>query len=41
MKVKIARRLRQETTVIWQWIADRLKMGTWGHAAIRLYHGKN
>ncbi len=40
-KVKIARRLRQETTMTLQWIADRLKMGTWTHVANRLYHSKN
>jgi len=27
-KVKLARLLRQQTTVTLQWIADRLKMGT-------------
>jgi hypothetical protein len=32
-KVKIARRLRQETTMTLKWIADRLKMGTWTHVA--------
>ena len=41
MKVKIARRLRQETTMTLQWIADRLQMGTWTHVANRLYHRKN
>ncbi len=41
LKVKIARRLRQETTMTLQWIADRLKMGTWTHVANRLYHRKN
>jgi hypothetical protein len=39
-KVKIARRLRQETTMTLQWIADRLKMGTWAHVANRLHHLK-
>jgi hypothetical protein len=39
-KVKIARRLRQETTMTLKWIADRLKMGTWTHATNRLYHLK-
>ncbi len=41
MKVKIARRLRQETTMTLQWIADRLQMGTWTHVANRLHHRKN
>jgi hypothetical protein len=35
-KVRVARRLRQETTMTLQWIADRLKMGTWTHVANRL-----
>lgn len=33
-KVKLARRLRAETTVTLQWVADRLKMGTAGY----VYH---
>lgn len=37
-KVKIARRLRQETTMTLKWIADRLKMGTWTHVSNRLHH---
>jgi hypothetical protein len=37
-KVKIARRLRQETTVTLKWIAERLTMGTWTHVTNRLYH---
>ncbi len=41
LKVKIARRLRQETTMTLQWIADRLQMGTWTHVANRLHHQKN
>jgi hypothetical protein len=32
-KVKIARRLRQETTMTWDWIAQRLNMGAAGYAA--------
>jgi len=36
-KVKIARRLRKETTMTLQWIADRLKMGANTHVANRLY----
>jgi putative transposase len=39
-KVKIARRLRQETTMTLKWIAARLKMGTWTHVTNRLYHLK-
>jgi hypothetical protein len=39
-KVRIARRLRAETTMTLQWIADRLKMGAWTHVANRLYHVK-
>jgi putative transposase len=39
-KVKIARRLRQETTMTLKWIAERLKMGTWTHVTNRLYHLK-
>ena len=37
-KVKIARRLRQETTMTLKWIAERLQMGTWTHVTNRLYH---
>jgi putative transposase len=37
-KVKIARRLRQETTMTLKWIADRLRMGAWTHVTNRLYH---
>ncbi|MHB8522995.1 MAG: transposase [Limisphaerales bacterium] len=36
-KVRIARRLRSETTLSLKWIADRLKMGSWNHVANRLY----
>ncbi|MBU6401248.1 MAG: hypothetical protein KGS61_13105, partial [Verrucomicrobia bacterium] len=32
-KIRIARRLRHETTVSLQWIADRLKMGRWTHVS--------
>jgi REP element-mobilizing transposase RayT len=39
-KVRIARRLRAETTMTLQWLADRLKMGTWTHVSNRLYHLK-
>jgi len=31
--VKIALRLRQETTMTWGWIADQLLMGTGGSSA--------
>jgi hypothetical protein len=37
-KVRMARRLRRETTVTWKWIAERLRMGTWTHVANRLSH---
>jgi hypothetical protein len=39
-KVKIAWRLRQETTMTYKWMADRLKMGTWTHVTNRLYYLK-
>ncbi len=32
-KVRLARRLRKETTVSLQWIASRLRMGTWTHVS--------
>ena len=31
VKVAIARRLREETTMPMKWIAAELKMGTWTH----------
>ena len=37
-KVRIARRLRTETTMTLKWIAQRLNMGVWTHVANRLYH---
>jgi putative transposase len=37
-KVRIAKRLRTETTMTLKWIAKRLNMGTWTHVANRLYH---
>jgi len=37
-KVRIARRLRRETTVTLKWIAACLVMGTWTYVANRLYH---
>ena len=39
-KVRLARRLRAETTMTLKWIAERLKMGTWTHVANRLHHVK-
>jgi hypothetical protein len=33
--VRMARRLRQETTMTLKWIAQRLRMGSWTHAANR------
>jgi BarA-like signal transduction histidine kinase len=33
LKVQMARQLREETTVNWKWIAERLKMGHWRSAA--------
>jgi hypothetical protein len=36
-KVSIARRLRAETTISLKWIAERLEMGSWVHAANRIY----
>jgi hypothetical protein len=35
-KVRIARRLRGETTVTLQWIADRLRMGKWTYVSNNL-----
>jgi REP element-mobilizing transposase RayT len=32
-KVRIARRLRQETTMTLKWIAERLQMGVWTHVS--------
>ena len=37
-KVRIARRLRTETTVTLKWITACLVMGTWTYVANRLYH---
>jgi putative transposase len=36
-KVRLAARLRKETTVTLKWIAQRLHMGTWTHVSNRLY----
>jgi hypothetical protein len=33
LKVRVATRLRGETTMTWKWIADRLEMGQWKSAA--------
>ena len=32
-KVRLAGRLRTETSVTWKWISEQLHMGTWSHAA--------
>jgi putative transposase len=37
-KIRIAQRLRAETTMTLKWIADHLQMGTWTHVANRIYH---
>lgn len=37
-KIRIAKRLRDETTMTLKWIAEQLHMGTWTHVANRLYH---
>jgi hypothetical protein len=39
-KVRIALRLRRETTMTPKWIAEQLAMGTWANAARRLYEAK-
>jgi hypothetical protein len=36
-KLKIARRLRNETTMTLDWIAQRLRMGSAGHLSHLLY----
>ena len=36
-KVRLAQRLRVETTVTLKWIAERLRMGTRGHLTHLLY----
>ena len=38
-KVALARRLRDDTSVTLQWIAETLHMGTATHVSNRLYHG--
>ena len=41
-KVRVAARLRRETTMTLAWIAERLRMGTPGHLAHLLYwRGRN
>lgn len=37
-KIKLAQRLRAETTMTIKWIAQRLQMGTWTYANTLLYH---
>ena len=37
--VKLARRLRGETTTTLRWIADRVQMGSWAHV-LNLPHAK-
>jgi len=39
-KVRIARRLRAETTMTLAWIAQRLRMGVWTHVSNLLRKGK-
>ncbi len=39
-KVRIALRLRQETTMTLMWVAEQLAMGTWANVARRLYEAK-
>jgi len=38
--VRIALRLRRETTMTLKWIAEELAMGTWANVARRLYEAK-
>jgi hypothetical protein len=37
-KIRIARLLRNQTTMTLKWIADRLHMGVWTYLSNRLYH---
>ena len=39
-KLRIVRRLRDETSVTLKWIAKELHMGTWTHVANRLHQTK-
>jgi hypothetical protein len=38
--VRIALRLRRETTMTLKWVAEQLAMGTWANVARRLYEAK-
>jgi hypothetical protein len=38
--VRIALRLRRETTMTPKWMAEQLAMGTWANVACRLYKAK-
>ena len=40
-KVKIAARLRKETTMTLKWVAQRLRMGTWTYVSNCLSEGRN
>ncbi|MEI7730715.1 MAG: transposase [Verrucomicrobiota bacterium] len=37
VKISLARRLREETTVSLKWVANRLRLGTWTYLANNLY----
>jgi hypothetical protein len=39
-KVRIALRLRRETTATLEWMAGQLAMGTWANVARRWYEAK-
>src|SRR6185503_11340482 len=39
-KIRIAKRLRAETTMTLKWIAEQLHMGRWTHVANRIYHAR-
>jgi len=38
--VRIALRLRRETTMTLKWMAEQPAMGTWANAACRLYEAE-
>ena len=38
-KVRMAARLRRETTMSWKWIAERLAMGSWTIAGDKVFQG--
>ena len=40
-KVRIALRLRRETTMTLKWLAEQLAMDTWANVARRLYEAKS